>query len=318
MSTVVSVAANMVAAQSGSLKFSGKDLLVIKQTSCPAMIYESEFNQFIHICQEVGLNPLMKQIFCFIFNANNPKKRNMTVVTSIHGLTAIANRTNCYRPHDKRTEFTYSEKDDAINPLGLESAYTGCYVFKQGAWHFSPGEAYWDEYAPIITEVWDDTQRKLVSCNPHLDPKKAAWRKMGRIMLEKCARARAIRNAFPEDCSSLFSEDELARAETIDLTASEVVVKQEERKRIEAMGGQMILIDWLDGDGLKSVPVSEFHGKAMDFLKQYSDEASTILVWKDHNREALRQFWTIKKEEALNLKQALEKIESRQMQQVVE
>ncbi len=310
MSNIVPMADN-TAAPVGSMRFNPKELMVIKTNSCPPEISNFEFEQFIHICMQAGLNPLMKQVYCFIFNAKNPQKRNMTVVTSIHGLTAIANRTGNYRPYDKRTEYTYNSglKCQKSNPLGLESAYTGCYVYRQGEWHFSPGEAYWDEYAPIITEVWDNTQRKLIPCDPHLDPKKAAWRKMGRIMLEKCALAKAIRKAFPEDCNALFSEDEMAKTETLDLTAAEVVEKHQEKKRMEALGGPSILVDWLEGDGLASIKVEEFHGKVMDFIAKNSGEVMTVLAWRDRNKEALRQFWMVKKEEALSIKGEIEKLE---------
>ncbi len=309
MSNIVPIQDNKSAVP-GSMHFNAKELTVIKSNSCPSYISNFEFEQFIHICQQAGLNPLMKQVYCFVFSPKDPKKRNMTVVTSIHGLTAIANRTGCYRPFDQRTEFTYGEKCPQSNPFGLESAYTGCYVFRQGAWHFSPGEAYWDEYAPIITEKWEHGSYQ--QCDPHLDPKKAAWRKMGRIMLEKCALAKAIRKAFPEDCSSLFSEDEMAKAETLELTATEVIEKRQETKRQEALGGPVLMVDWLDGKGLTTVKIAEFHGKAMDFIKRHQgEERLTILAWRDHNRETLRQFWGFKKEEALSIKAELEKLEGK-------
>lgn len=74
-----------------------KQLALIRRTvakDCDA----AEFDLFIHVCRAVRLDPLRRQIYAFVFGKDNPKKRQMTIVTSIGGYRSIAERTGNYRP----------------------------------------------------------------------------------------------------------------------------------------------------------------------------------------------------------------------------
>ena len=313
----LTTAQNITAIQQGDLKLNAKNLDIIRMTQCPPHISNSEFEQFIHICKHVGLNPLLKQIYCFIFNPKDRDKRTLTPVTSIHGLTAVANRTGDFRPNDKVATFEVDpeERNKLTNPAGLISAETGCYVYKHGEWHFVPEIAYWEEYAPIIEKKWEYDQkagkRKLMDCEPQLEPGKTGWKKMPRVMLAKCALARAIRAAFPTDCASLYVQDEMdLSSATLDLTATEVIEEYHQEKRMQAIGGEGILIDWMDGNPPARVLVNEFHGMAMDFIKKNREEPAAVHAWQDQNREALREFWAKKQNEAYNIKAEIEKLPS--------
>jgi len=285
------------------VKFEPKQVALIRNTVAKDA-NEDEFNLFIEMCKARGLNPLTRQVFCFIFNKDNPKRpRQMTIVVSRDGQRSIAERTGAYRPDDRAPRFEYGEKDPATNPLGLVSAEVTVYKHAHGEWFPVPEIAYYDEYAPI-KEIWENNKP---TGKFQLDPKKDGWRKMARIMLAKCAEMAALRKAFPDDFGGLYGEGELDRGEVLDLTPSEMAEQSSREDRMAKIGGpNMLVIDWMDGGNLASVPASEFFGKAMDFVKGCNDQPSTVSAFKDRNAASLRQFWGIKPDEALELKKAME------------
>src|ERR1700757_262650 len=59
---------------------------------------EEEFDQAVAFCREKNLSPMSGQLFAFVFSKDDPKKRNMVIVTSIMGYRAIANRSGDYMP----------------------------------------------------------------------------------------------------------------------------------------------------------------------------------------------------------------------------
>ena len=129
--------------------FSPSQLALIQRTAAKDC-NPDEFNQFMHTAQHMGLDPIRRQIYAFVYSKNNPAKRTMSIVTSIDGFRSIAARTGDYRPDDNATEFTYSddEKDPQTNPLGIVKARVTIYKFSHGDWHAVTAEAYWTEYAP--------------------------------------------------------------------------------------------------------------------------------------------------------------------------
>ena len=138
----------------------------------------AEFDTFIHICRAVGLDPLRRQIYAFVFGKDNPSARRLSVVTAIDGYRAIAERTGNYRPDDRAPRIEYSEeaKDVSKNPLGIVRAEVTVYKHAHGAWFPVTGEAFWDEYAPIIETgeggfEWVDlaaNQKQLAIANHHV------------------------------------------------------------------------------------------------------------------------------------------------------
>src|SRR5262245_29617434 len=125
------------------LNFNDKQLALIRRTvanDCD----EAEFGQFIHICKAVYLDPLRRQIYAFVFNKSDPKKRRLTVVTGIDGYRSISARAADYRPADKPPTIDYSDsaKNPLTNPLGIVRAEVTLYKWSHGEWH------------PVVAEVF--------------------------------------------------------------------------------------------------------------------------------------------------------------------
>jgi phage recombination protein Bet len=286
--------------------YDGRQLDLIRRTVAKDAT-PAEFEQFIHICRAVRLDPLRRHIFCFIFNKDDDKKRQMTIVTSIAGYRAIADRTGSYRPGSTDVSVDPELINVATNPKGISHATATVYKFVQGEWHAVTERADWDEFAPL-KEIWDNGQRTGQFA---LDGKKDGWRRMPRVMIEKCAEAKALRRAWPDDFAGLMVEDEVDRLRTIDATATELMEQARIDQRFLAIGGRNALtIDWCDGGELQRVPSGQFGDKALAFIKSTSEEPAAILHWANKNRAALQEYWALDKSGALAVKKALEPFQS--------
>ena len=296
-----------------------------------------EFDQFVHICQHTGLDPIRRQIYCFIFSKNDAEKRRMTVVTGIDGYRAISARSADYRPADKAATIEYSDeaKNPDTNPLGIVRAEVTLYKFAHGSWHAVVGEAYWDEFAPIkmdsdkgfdwvdTGEKWPDTGKPKKKKVPRegaqmiarLDPDKTGWIKSPRNQIAKCAEAQAHRKGWPNDHAGLYVAEEIDRSHTISLTASEMADDGDRTHRLQLIGGgNAIMVDWMDGEPLQRVPVGQFFDAAMAFIKGCmkpgEEEAGAVLAWRDRNKAGLQDFWAYEKDACLALKKEIEKVEA--------
>lgn len=272
-----------------------------------------EFDQFMHVSAQLGLDPLRKQIYAFVFNKDKPDRRRMSIVVGIDGFRSVAKRSREYRPDSRAPRFSYDPAlmNDAVNPLGLTSCEVSVFQFAHGDWHEVTAVAYWDEFAPIVEGgKWvsgEDGRRSFKKDGTmQLDPNKENWRKMPRVMLAKCAEAQAIRRAWPEDLSAIYADEELDRAKTIDLTASEIVEKANVESRLAMIGGaEAIMFDM--GDGLERIPLN----KAADMILERfrGMQPHEVMQWKNLNRVPLQEFWARNKTDALGLKKEIERIE---------
>lgn len=134
---------------------------------------DSQLALFLQVCKSRNLDPFTKQVY---FTPQG-------IIVSIDGFRAIAERTGCYAPGPTRYEY-----DDAKN---LVAAYVTVRKLVAGQWFDIEESAFFDEYrgsSPI-------------------------WKKMPRVMLAKCAEARALRRAFSSDLSGLYSPEEMDQAQ---------------------------------------------------------------------------------------------------------
>lgn len=169
------------------LEFSAEQRALVRNTFANGA-NEQEFAVLMEIAATRRLNPFMKQIY---FVKRYDKKANREVWScqvSIDGLRAIAERTGKYDGQDE-PEYTYN----------AEKLIVSCKVkvYRKDWTRPAVGIAYWDEFVQTTKEG-----------NPT-----SFWNTMGHVMLGKCAEAQALRKAFPEDMSGLYTGDEMQHAE---------------------------------------------------------------------------------------------------------
>lgn len=287
---------------------SASQLAVIKNTVAKDCNRE-EFDLFMEAAKSYGLDPFRKQIIPLVFGkaSRDPSKRRMSIVVSRDGLRVVAQRCQNYRPASEPAEIEYDEAlKGPTNPKGIVMARVRLWQQdNRGEWFPVIGEAYWDEFAPIADE-WaenENGQRRRTG-NKVLDSS-GNWVKMPIVMITKCAEAQALRAGWPDQFSGVYVEEEMDRTKAIDATASELVEREGEERRMKAIGAaDSITVTWGDGWALENVPVGQFADRAIEFVRE-SDPA-TIEKWRDANRVGLQTFWAKAPSDALEVKKAIE------------
>lgn len=156
-----------------------KKIELIRRTVTPPNVTPDEFAMFIYQCRRTGLDPLARQIYVV------KRKDKATIQASIDGLRLVAQRSGQYAGQDEPV-FT----NDKLN--GLEKCVVTAYRFGPDKQRYpaAVGVAYWNEYKPM-------------------DGQDFMWKKMPHTMLAKCAEALALRKAFPQELSGLYTSEEM-------------------------------------------------------------------------------------------------------------
>lgn len=281
--------------------------IALARKSIAVDLTPAEFDHFLHMCRHSGLDPLRKQIYAIVVNKDKPDKRRVTYVTAIDGYRTIADRTQSYRPGQRSTEVSKDDRDPITNPQGIISATASVWKHVQGEWHEFSETVYWEEFAPL-REIWafnKDIGRKAPTGKFELD-RSGQWGKMGRVMLQKCAEAQALRRGWPDELSGLYISEEVDKERMIDITPSEQAERADVEERQAKLGGPTVLVDWMDSKPLAAIPANDFHGMARDFIKRNAEEPTKVAEFAERNRASLREFWKLKPDEALDLKKAFE------------
>lgn len=173
--------------QSRETVFTPEDVELIKKTVAKDANAE-EFTYFLRVASLRGLNPLLGQIRLNIYNKDNPNKRSVVIVTTIHGFRLIADRTGRYAPGRAAT-YEYDDK----GRVASATAYVKVYNRRSNTWVEYSDVAYWSEY----------------------NKGENLWNTMPRVMLAKCAEALALRRGFPEQLAGMYTDDEMGQAERV-------------------------------------------------------------------------------------------------------
>jgi len=164
------------------LKFTPDQISLIK-TQIAKDCTNDELALFLYQCKRTGLDPITRQIYAI------KRSNRMTIQTSIDGFRVIAERSG-----------TYAGQDEPIWIDDEKGFPVKCTVT---VYRFSPngqryqagvGVAYFKEYYP--------NPMNLQKTMPH-------------TMIAKVAEALALRKAFPQDLSGLYTSDEMGQANNV-------------------------------------------------------------------------------------------------------
>lgn len=179
---------------------------VVKEAYCSGAT-DVEFEILWRGAVARGLDPVKKQIYFVSRNDEEKGKRVWSSQVSIDGFRAIAEATGQYEGQDEPTYQRDPEEDYLIARVT---------VYRKGR-RPSVGVARWPEFM----QAGRGGQPGYM------------WKKMPYHMLAKCAEALALRKAFPEDLSGLYTPDEMGNevvtaAEKAEAITVEQIVASEE------------------------------------------------------------------------------------------
>jgi phage recombination protein Bet len=209
------------------IEFKPEQIQLIKNTIAKDAT-DDELKLFLYQCSRTGLDPMTRQIYFM------KRSGKVTVQTSIDGFRVIAERTGDYAGQDEPI-FSKDETD----------LYCKVTVYRfRGDTRYpaAVGVAYWKEYCPP-------------------DGQNFMWKKMPHTMLSKVAEALALRKAYPQDLSGLYTSDEMNQADTT-VSKTEIVEVVDE-------GDRALLYDLINTSTLEG----EDRTKAYDAVKLCPDYA---------------------------------------------
>ncbi len=162
------------------IQFNDEQIVLIKSQIAKDCT-DGELQLFLYQCKQTGLNPLTRQIYAI------KRGNKMTIQTSIDGFRVIAERSGSYAGQDE----PIWENDEKGFPIKCTvRVYKFTPNFEQ-RYCAGVGVAHFKEYYP--------NPQNLQKTMPH-------------TMIAKVAEALALRKAFPQDLSGLYTGDEIADA----------------------------------------------------------------------------------------------------------
>lgn len=188
--------------------FDREQVELLKRTICRGAT-DDELRLFVQTAERLRLDPFARQIFAVKRKSKegNAWVEVMSSQVSIDGFRLVAERTNRYAgqlgPFWTEDGKEWLEVWLASKPPAAAKVGVLRHDFKEPVW----AVATWEQYKQT---KYDGGLTSM-------------WAKMGPLMLAKCAESLALRRAFPNELSGVYSDAEMAQAgPTVDVEAEPV------------------------------------------------------------------------------------------------
>ena len=184
-------------------RFTPEQIDLIKRQICRGAS-DDELQMFLYQCNRTGLDPFARQIYSVERREKDPRTGQWTTKrqtqVSIDGQRLVAERTGKYCGQ-LGPEWCGSDgvwRDVWLTKAPPAAARIGALRsdFKEPCW----GVARFDAYV----QLKDGAPAYM-------------WNKMGDVMVAKCAESLALRKAFPQELSGLYTSEEMQQAEAVEV-----------------------------------------------------------------------------------------------------
>lgn len=146
---------------------------------------------FLYTAKRTGLDPLVNQIYAVYRWDSRLGREKMTIQTGIDGFRLVAQRSGDYAGQDDASFIP----EDESSQYPVKASVTVYKVINGTRVPFT-ATARWSEYVQL------GKNGKPTSM----------WSKMPYLMLSKCAEALALRKAFPNELSGIYTEAEMGQS----------------------------------------------------------------------------------------------------------
>jgi phage recombination protein Bet len=160
----------------------------------------TEFELFAAICRRTGLDPFARQIYAVKRYDSRQRKDVMQIQTGIDGLRLIAERSQHYAGQ------TPAEW------CGQDGKWVDVWLAEGPPAAARVGVIRDDFREPVYAVAKFSSYCAITKDGQPM----AMWRTMPEVMIAKCAEALAIRKAFPNDVSGVYTREEMAQQHNAD------------------------------------------------------------------------------------------------------
>lgn len=169
---------------------------------------DQEFELFMMMCKGAGLNPAKKEAWCIATGTGDYRKVQM--MTGINGFLAIANAHPQYDGmvinYGEFIEVSLPDNSSGIKNIKVPE-FVEAMVYRKDRKYPSVARAYWREYSKDL--VGKPYTPK--NSNKAYPGRLGIWATLSSVMLAKCAKSMALREAFSQELNGFYTEEEMPK-----------------------------------------------------------------------------------------------------------